>query len=301
MIRLTLAFGIGSTFFINFVCGTLYSAIGAAVSTIVNGGSWKSFAIGVAIGAIASAATVAIGGYLAKGYDNWGAFVQKGPIEAALAGALQGSISGGLTSAVYGQNVGKGMAKGGMYGAAGGAAMHYIAPVLKKTYNFIEERLYDAVNGVINLVYAVETRLMGLHCNCSPQDMTIAWRFRRALQGWPIKFLTLSHSGICLEDPRVYGDATNAIGMQPRAAGLDGSQTEGPGKIEPEWENKNGWHRDFSDIEEVKLCPHQVQFLKTQGQTPVPYRLFNQSLLNPTGKNGINCHDAANGRFIMDR
>ena len=120
--------------------------------TIVNGGSWKSFAIGVAIGAIASAATVAIGGYLAKGYDNWGAFPQKGPIEAALAGALQGSISGGLTSAVYGQNVGKGIAEGGMYGAAGGAAMHYIAPVLKKTYNFIEERLYDAVNGVINLV-----------------------------------------------------------------------------------------------------------------------------------------------------
>lgn len=111
---------------------TVFSAIGSAVSTIVNGGTFASFAIGVGIGFAASVAAAgigsAIGGGGTTGAENLANFLKQGPIEMAAYGALQGSIAGAITSAVYGQNIGKGIGEGALGGVAG-AGIGYGASV----------------------------------------------------------------------------------------------------------------------------------------------------------------------------
>jgi len=92
--------------------------IGSAVSTVVNGGTFASFAIGVGIGIAA--------GYIASPFgDSIKGFAQgfgglKDVIGYALQGALQGSIAGAISSAVYGQNILRGMGEGAIAGGAAG-------------------------------------------------------------------------------------------------------------------------------------------------------------------------------------
>ncbi|MDO8303333.1 MAG: RHS repeat-associated core domain-containing protein, partial [Sedimentisphaerales bacterium] len=101
-----------------------YGMIGSAVSTAVNGGNFKSFAIGMAIGAAAGAIGSGIGQGL-LGEAAWKAMGQN-IIGAAIQGAIIGAISGAISSAVYGgdvwKNVGEGALAGGIAGAAVGAA-----------------------------------------------------------------------------------------------------------------------------------------------------------------------------------
>jgi hypothetical protein len=131
----------------------IYGAIGAAVSTAVNGGNLKSFAIGIAIGAVSGAIVGCAGGYLAGGAKAFGAWVEESIINAAIIGAITGAISGAISSAVYGgdtwRNVGEGALAGGIAGAAVGAAKQYrgdIATFAKKMADGIAKILADTIN-----------------------------------------------------------------------------------------------------------------------------------------------------------
>jgi RHS repeat-associated protein len=94
-----------------------YAAIGSGVSTLVNGGTFASFAIGMGISVAAMGIASPFGdsiGAFAKGFGGL-----KDIIGYALKGVLQGAISGAISSAVYGQNVWKGMGQGAIGGAIG--------------------------------------------------------------------------------------------------------------------------------------------------------------------------------------
>lgn len=104
--------------------GPIAAIIGSAVGTIVNGGTFKSFAIGAAIGMAA--------GYIAGGMgfsppDMFAAgfkFTTETILQGVVAGAVTGAVSGAISSAVYGGNWGKNMLEGAKAGAIGaGVAM----------------------------------------------------------------------------------------------------------------------------------------------------------------------------------
>ena len=94
-----------------------YAAIGSAVSTAVNGGTFGSFAIGMGIGLAAGCISNAMGASL-FGKTGWESFISD-PIGKFVYAALQGSISGAISSAFYGQNIWKGMAQGALGGVIG--------------------------------------------------------------------------------------------------------------------------------------------------------------------------------------
>jgi RHS repeat-associated protein len=100
--------------------------IGSAVGTLVNGGTFKSFAIGVGIGLAAGGIADGIGGYFG-GISN---ALTKAGIGAFAAGALTGATAGAISSAVYGGNWGKNMQQGMMGGIIGaGVAMATMAAI----------------------------------------------------------------------------------------------------------------------------------------------------------------------------
>ncbi len=94
------------------------SAIGSAVSTIVNGGTFASFAIGFGIGLAAGFAAGALTGMDKLSGTALEKFLQD-PIKVIANGALAGALSGAASSAVYGQNVWKGMGEGALGGITG--------------------------------------------------------------------------------------------------------------------------------------------------------------------------------------
>lgn len=111
--------------------GPLAAIIGSAVGALVNGGTWKSFAIGAAIGIVAGGIADAIGGLpIMCGVENAiGSTAMN-----FVAGALTGAVSGAISSTVYGGNWGKNMlegAKGGAIGAGIGMATHVAVGKLK--------------------------------------------------------------------------------------------------------------------------------------------------------------------------
>ncbi len=102
----------------------LSSLISSAVSTIVNHGTFASFAIGMGIGIAAGVVASGVGGYFGGGAKAWSNFAKGGLIGMAMSAALIGATAGAITSAVYGQNIGKGMLNGmqaGLMGFAVGA------------------------------------------------------------------------------------------------------------------------------------------------------------------------------------
>ena len=124
--------------------------IGSAVSTVVNGGNWKNFAIGVGIGFATGGVIDALGGavagignlasqvasQVAGGTADWGAKL--------LYGAIAGAIAGAISSVVYGVNVGKGMTQGlysGLVGSGIGIAVGRAVNWAKnKMSNYIKTR-----------------------------------------------------------------------------------------------------------------------------------------------------------------
>ncbi len=95
--------------------------IGAAVSTLVNHGTFTSFAVGMGIGFAAGYVAGSITGVNNMQGTSLEQFMQD-PIRVAANGALAGALSGAATSAVYGQNIGEGMLQG-MYGGLMGAGV----------------------------------------------------------------------------------------------------------------------------------------------------------------------------------
>lgn len=106
-----------------FWAGLTYSAIGSAIGTVVNGGTFQSFAVGMAVGLVAGCIASAIGGAMGS---TWSTFAEKMVLGAQfVAGAVTGAIAGGISSAIYGQNIGRELlegAKGGAIGAGVGMA-----------------------------------------------------------------------------------------------------------------------------------------------------------------------------------
>lgn len=99
--------------------GTLAaSAIGSGVGTIVNGGNFKSFAIGFGISIAAGGIADGIGGYFGGGAEAFAEWAKEG-IGAYVAGALTGAVSGAISSAVYGGKTYKNMLQGAISGAIG--------------------------------------------------------------------------------------------------------------------------------------------------------------------------------------
>ena len=118
--------------------GTLFIAvISSGVSTLVNGGGWKSFAIGVGIGIAAGEIGGAVGGWAANSGNSLLAGLAANGIAQA---AFMGAAGGALISIVYGQNVGRGLSSGVLGGltgfavsAAANAAISYGGSVIKDT------------------------------------------------------------------------------------------------------------------------------------------------------------------------
>ncbi len=105
------------------------SMIGSAVGAAVNGGTFKSFAIGVGIGIASGLVAVGLGNSI-FGEVAWGNFISKPiGIGAALQGALQGSAGGAISSAVYGMNVWKGMGEGALAGLTGAGVAIALEPM----------------------------------------------------------------------------------------------------------------------------------------------------------------------------
>jgi hypothetical protein len=98
--------------------GPLAVVIGSAIGAAVNGGTWKSFAIGVGIGIAAGAIANGIGGHFGGGVNAFKTWAEIG-IGVFAAGALTGAVSGAISSAVYGGNWGDNMLARTMGGAIG--------------------------------------------------------------------------------------------------------------------------------------------------------------------------------------
>jgi RHS repeat-associated protein len=90
--------------------------IGSAVGALINGGTWKSFAIGAAIGMAAGVIADAIGGLpVMCGVEHAIGSTAMNFVSSAITGAVSGAIS----SAVYGGNWGNNIGQGAMGGAIG--------------------------------------------------------------------------------------------------------------------------------------------------------------------------------------
>jgi hypothetical protein len=100
----------------------LFAAIGSGVSTIVNGGTFASFAIGMGIGLAAGLAAGAIVGSTfnvqLNGTSTWANFMAH-PIETVAQGALAGALSGAANSAVYGGKTWDAVGEGALGGVTG--------------------------------------------------------------------------------------------------------------------------------------------------------------------------------------
>lgn len=120
------------------------SIIGSAVSTVVNGGTFATFAVGVGVGIAAGVVAGAAGGLLAGGAKAWGAFVAGGLGGAALGAAMTGAAAGAISSVVYGRNIEKGLAYGAIGGLTGLAAAAVTSAAISFGKSVTEELVIQA-------------------------------------------------------------------------------------------------------------------------------------------------------------
>ncbi len=110
------------------------SAISSGVSALVNGGTWKSFAVGVGIGFAAGCIADAVGGAL-TGISKFGEYAANVGLEhwtdIALYGAIAGAASGAISSAVYGGKTWEAMGEGAATGAVTSLATSWAKQVAK--------------------------------------------------------------------------------------------------------------------------------------------------------------------------
>ncbi len=146
--------------------GPLAPIVGSAIGTLVNGGTFKSFAIGVAIGFAAGAIAGGLGSAMNGGSfgAGVGSYLNGVGIECIVgnfaAGAITGAVAGGISSAIYGGNWGKNMLAGAAGSAIGaGVAMATRAilssPYMKSTIEFIKNMAETPLGRAIQLPFAI--------------------------------------------------------------------------------------------------------------------------------------------------
>lgn len=201
--------------------GTFLSAvIGSAVGTLVNGGTFASFAIGVAVGFAAGEIVGAIGGYLngggTAGAQAWADYASSG-IGQFVAGAATGATAGGISSAIYGQNIGKGMLEGAKSGIIGAGIASAILGIHTYSAGILGAN-YDRQEGLVTIVtqkrnYNVGQEWPGIEINeyvvNSGQDILdifanidankVVTFFEYTGHGWP-RGLSLANGDLTIND-----------------------------------------------------------------------------------------------------
>ena len=151
----------GSGFWATFA----YSTIGSAVGTVVNGGSFKSFAIGVGVGIAAGAIVSGVGSFLngngfTAGVKNFFSEASKDALgqlakwgsqsigHEVAAGAINSVVNAAVNSAVYGGNLGKNMLEVAKSGALG-AAFRIVQGKIDKGLNLLKSMALSKFRGIL--------------------------------------------------------------------------------------------------------------------------------------------------------
>jgi RHS repeat-associated protein len=116
----------------------LGALVSSGLSAAMNGGSFKSFATGLAIGAVS--------GMVAGGITSAVGLDPSKLSGAVIRGGLTGAISGGAAAAVNGGDFGKGAAQGAIVGAITGAVSYGASSYGKQDFPTAVTRTLDVVN-----------------------------------------------------------------------------------------------------------------------------------------------------------